>query len=266
MRAAGIDAIGRSGREAEWPDALNEKPPPRDRQMSKGRLSQSNRLVVLANQIREAHRDVSTLLMRSVERAFTAGELLIEAKQQLSHGGWLEWLREYVEISESTAQRYMRLARNRNVIKANTTSMSDLTVNGALALLTTSHMAEKVFAPIEAPEVIQDKAEAARRRVLLDAVEHNAEAIQVLEDKWVPADFVAGEPPELKEAKEWFDGLMDMGTGYAREYDIAIECGDHATAYALASWLLDLSNGFRSMCEEIAVNAERNGIKPARNH
>jgi hypothetical protein len=101
---------------------------------------------------------------------------------------------------------------------------------------------------------------------LIDSVEHNAEAIQVLEDKWVPADFVAGEPPELKEAKEWFDGLMDMGTGYAREYDIAIECGDHATAYALASWLLDLSNGFRSMCEEITVNAERNGIKPARNH
>src|SRR6516162_3073420 len=79
------------------------KPPPRDRQMSKGRMSQSNRLVVLANQIREAHRDVSTLLMRSVERALTAGELLIEAKQQLSHGGWLEWLREYVEISERTA-------------------------------------------------------------------------------------------------------------------------------------------------------------------
>jgi Protein of unknown function (DUF3102) len=40
-----------------------------------------------------------------------AGEMLLEAKEQLAHGSWLRWLSRNVELSDRTANRYMRLAR-----------------------------------------------------------------------------------------------------------------------------------------------------------
>jgi hypothetical protein len=106
-------------------------------------LWKSNSLADLASKIRAAHNGVSMLLTRSVERACEAGDLLIEAKQQLDHGQWLPWLAESVEISERTARRYMRLARNRDAIEANRPSMSDLTINGVLAALSNPSVAVK---------------------------------------------------------------------------------------------------------------------------
>jgi Protein of unknown function (DUF3102) len=105
---------------------------------------------------------VGMLLTRSVERAFDAGNLLIEAKRQLNeHGQWLPWLRDHVEISERTAQRYMRLARHQSAIEANPTPLSDLGINGALALLTIPGAAEKVVAAAEASHlsVMEDAAQ-----------------------------------------------------------------------------------------------------------
>src|SRR5262249_7175396 len=43
--------------------------------------------------------------------AIAAGDLLLKAKAQLKHGGWLDWLKANCEISERTVQAYMRLAR-----------------------------------------------------------------------------------------------------------------------------------------------------------
>jgi hypothetical protein len=43
-----------------------------------------------------------------------AGEMLIEAKDQVGHGGWGRWLSKNFELSQSTAGVYMRLARLHN--------------------------------------------------------------------------------------------------------------------------------------------------------
>ena len=40
-----------------------------------------------------------------------AGEMLIEAKEQVSHGSWSRWLTKNFELSQTQARRYMRLAR-----------------------------------------------------------------------------------------------------------------------------------------------------------
>jgi hypothetical protein len=40
-----------------------------------------------------------------------AGEMLVEAKEQVSHGSWSRWLTKNFELSQHTARRYMRLAR-----------------------------------------------------------------------------------------------------------------------------------------------------------
>jgi hypothetical protein len=59
------------------------------------------------------------------------GDRLIEAKSMLSHGEWLPWLTEQVEFSESTAQRFMRLAREWR----NPSALTDLGATKALTLL-----------------------------------------------------------------------------------------------------------------------------------
>jgi hypothetical protein len=80
-------------------------------------MTLSNRLPVLAGEIRAAHEAVETATRTSLaaartslERAREAGEKLIEAKKLVPHGQWLAWLRDNVTFSVSVAERYMHLA------------------------------------------------------------------------------------------------------------------------------------------------------------
>lgn len=85
-----------------------------------------------------AARDIETIsaeILRLKQDAGNAilaiGDRLIEAKSMLSHGEWLPWLTEQVEFSESTAQRFMRLAREWR----NPSALTDLGATKALTLL-----------------------------------------------------------------------------------------------------------------------------------
>ncbi len=40
-----------------------------------------------------------------------AGQMLVEAREQIPHGSWARWLTKNFELSDRTANRYMRLAR-----------------------------------------------------------------------------------------------------------------------------------------------------------
>lgn len=62
------------------------------------------------------------------------GRRLNEAKSQLNHGEWLPWLREKVDISERSAQDFMRLARE----YSKAAEFADLGASKALALLALS--------------------------------------------------------------------------------------------------------------------------------
>lgn len=70
----------------------------------------SNRLAVLAEDIRTAHASVEAAALMRAKRALEAGRGLIEAKSLLKHGRWLPWLKENCRIPERTAQLYMKLA------------------------------------------------------------------------------------------------------------------------------------------------------------
>src|SRR5262249_48327059 len=67
----------------------------------------------------------------TVEHAFRVGLLLLEAKQMIGHGHWSDWLHIHCDLSERSAQNYMRLARNRE----NPQLAADLTIDGALKAL-----------------------------------------------------------------------------------------------------------------------------------
>ncbi|MGY4411962.1 hypothetical protein ACVWW4_003698 [Bradyrhizobium sp. LB7.1] len=119
----------------------------------------SNRLAVLADEIRSEHAGIVQSLTRGLEHAITAGELLIEAKALLRHGQWLPWLNAHCALSERTARLYVRLAKNRARIETEIGSVADLSVRGALALIAppeASHLSD--FAPL-AVETALDEAE-----------------------------------------------------------------------------------------------------------
>jgi hypothetical protein len=101
-----------------------------------------NRLPTLASETRKAHASAGDYQRRSLEQAMRAGEMLLEAKALVGHGKWLPWLREHCEMSERTAQLYMRFARKRDVVEAEKRNVADLGIRGAIEALTLPAISE----------------------------------------------------------------------------------------------------------------------------
>ena len=72
---------------------------------SKQRVAKRDvRLASLAARIRAEHKAFIGLARKSLDHAFNAGNLLIEAKAKLDkHGQWLPWLRKHCPFSERIA-------------------------------------------------------------------------------------------------------------------------------------------------------------------
>jgi hypothetical protein len=119
----------------------------------------SNSLADLAARIRQEHAATAEALQRGVEHAMAAGDLLLEAKAQLKHGLWLPWLAEHCQMSERTAQLYMRVAKNRATIEAKAQRVADLTLNQAAALLVLTSDIDKLFAFAKQVEGVTDSDE-----------------------------------------------------------------------------------------------------------
>jgi hypothetical protein len=100
----------------------------------------SNSLMDLAARFKAEHRACMHAMRDSVAHAIAAGEILIEAKQQLNHGQWLPWLKEHCgDVAERTAQLYMRAAKNRATTEDEIrNAIADLSLNEAMALLALS--------------------------------------------------------------------------------------------------------------------------------
>ncbi|WP_095087781.1 DUF3102 domain-containing protein [Mesorhizobium sophorae] len=74
-------------------------------------MSASNRLPVLAAEIRASHEQMLQATLTAAAKAMQAGHALIEAKSLVAHGEWLPFLKE-AGVAERQAQRYMVLARS----------------------------------------------------------------------------------------------------------------------------------------------------------
>ena len=104
----------------------------------------SNRLPVLAGEINRAHKAAREAAQTSLERAIEAGERLIEAKALVAHGQWLPWLKELCDLSERSAQVYMRLARHKDVTNTKSAAVADLTMRAAVAEITEPKWPDKL--------------------------------------------------------------------------------------------------------------------------
>ena len=73
---------------------------------------------VLENQIKIENRSMELITQeiqfykgQAGQMIIEIGKRLLEAKAQLPHGGWSDWLEKEVEFSDRTAQNFMRIAR-----------------------------------------------------------------------------------------------------------------------------------------------------------
>jgi Protein of unknown function (DUF3102) len=72
----------------------------------------------LATRIKTYHAAVKDAAKNVVEKAIAAGTLLKEAKDKVGHGKFLPWLAENCELSERSAENYMKIANNRHKLDA----------------------------------------------------------------------------------------------------------------------------------------------------
>ena len=75
--------------------------------------------------------EINFFKARAGESIYEIGARLNEAKAQLQHGEWLEFLSEKVNFSEASANRFMRIAREYK----NPSTVTDLGPSKALLLL-----------------------------------------------------------------------------------------------------------------------------------
>lgn len=118
-----------------------------------GQAQDSNRLPVLAEEIRREHHAARRASGEALRHAIAAGERLIEAKALLEHGQWLPWLAEQ-DIPERTARLYARIARHKDIIDAKSATVADMTLRGAVAELTEPKWPEKISERYEAQRLL----------------------------------------------------------------------------------------------------------------
>lgn len=85
--------------------------------------------------INTAHAQVVTSATNMVIRAVECGNLLIEAKERIPHGSWVEWLDENFDGSGWVARKYMALARAEAAERGSVTSSG--TIRAALKSIAT---------------------------------------------------------------------------------------------------------------------------------
>lgn len=100
-------------------------------------------LSLYADQINEHHRAVGEALKSGLLHAKAAGDLLLKAKEEVSHGGWLPWLRDHCDVSERAAQSYMRIAKRWPELESKAQRAADLSYRDGLRLLASEATADE---------------------------------------------------------------------------------------------------------------------------
>lgn len=72
----------------------------------------------------------------AVEHMLRLGDLLVQAKKTLGHGEFYPWLKQKCDLGQRQAQRYMKVARHREIVeKANASRATHLSLTAALAAI-----------------------------------------------------------------------------------------------------------------------------------
>ena len=93
-------------------------------------------LAKLGRDVTKEHRLFLKGLNGALEHANLCGAFLQQAKDAMPHGHWLKWLEtDFPEGSESTAQGYMKIARNWAIVQQIPNDAGDLSIRSVLKFL-----------------------------------------------------------------------------------------------------------------------------------
>jgi hypothetical protein len=101
----------------------------------KKKTGQAARLDDLAVQINDSHQECLTAVRGALPHARRTGTRLLEAKELVAEGGWLEWVQQHCRFSVAEAQRYMRIADRYRELLDQDRDPQELTLTEALRLL-----------------------------------------------------------------------------------------------------------------------------------
>ncbi len=89
----------------------------------------------IAGQINDFHGKAESAAKTAIQYARQCGELLAEAKAQVGHGNWSQWLDGNFNGTLRSAQRYMKIASGWNQLESKTTRVSHLSIREAAKML-----------------------------------------------------------------------------------------------------------------------------------
>lgn len=176
------------------------------------------------------------------------GKRLNEAKEQLQHGEWLGWLEEKVDFSESTAQRFMRLAKEYQ----NPSPVTDLGASKALVLL--------ALPPLQRDEFLEENdAASMSKRELEKAVKEKLAAMEKAEAAEKAQEAAEAEVEQAKAtalaAQEHAAALRkELEELKARPTEVAVETVD-ASAEQIAKARAEAAAEAKAEAEEEAEKA-----------
>lgn len=151
------------------------------------------------------------------------GKRLLEAKSQLSHGEWLPWLREKVDISERRAQDFMRIARE----YSKSAEIADLGASKALALLALPESERAEFASgTHLVNGAEKSVSEMTAKELKTAIEERDKARREAEEQKAAAEAAEASRAKMEQDMRQLKGLLDAARDNEREKAGALEAAE----------------------------------------
>lgn len=151
------------------------------------------------------------------------GKRLLEAKSQLSHGEWLPWLREKVDISERRAQDFMRIARE----YSKSAEIADLGASKALALLALPESERVEFASgTHLVNGAEKSVSEMTAKELKTAIEERDKARREAEEQKAAAEAAEASRAKMEQDMRQLKGLLDAARDNEREKAGALEAAE----------------------------------------
>lgn len=209
-----------------------------------GKLSISRGIAVITDEI---------LFYKQVggQAVLEIGKRLIEAKAQLKHGEWLDWLQDRVEFSEASAQRFMRLARE----YGNASLVTDLGTSKALELLALPASEREQF-------VEENDVAAMTKEQLRQAIRERDEATVLAARERVRAETAEQSRAKMEGDMKALKALHDAAVETQREKEAALQKAE-AELKAIRSRPVDVAVETRDAAPEQIEEARAEGKKAA---
>jgi hypothetical protein len=144
----------------------------------------------LIEAVKVAHQAVCNASRNVLSQAIIAGTALLKLKKLIKHGEWRHYLQRHCELSERSAQAYMRIAEHRELLEANPQRAADLSLRGALKLI--SNATDKSAKPAKSAKATTmlsslawSNATADERRRFVDAIGF-MEWLAAMPPSWFP--------------------------------------------------------------------------------